>query len=73
MRKPVVTYDVDHRLLIEDKSVVRWADNLYMYHGAWIDPKTGYIKLLVSALNGGKMRLIHNKDRKHVHLEYTMA
>lgn len=34
MRKPVQAYDKDHRMLVEDKSIVRYEDALWLYHGA---------------------------------------
>ena len=66
-------YDKEHRPLVVDKSIVRWNDNLYVYHGAWVDQKTGKIKVLVSSRTGGKMHLIHDRHRHKIELEYTMA
>lgn len=72
MRKPVRAYDKDHRALVEDKSVVRYEDALWLYHGAWVDNETGKVKLLISSRKTGKMRLIHDRHRKDVSLEFTV-
>lgn len=58
--------------LVKDKSVVRYDDLLYLFHGAYVHPKTGKIKLVVSNIDNGKMRFIHDRDRKKVYLEYTL-
>ena len=72
MRKPVQAYDKDHRALVEDKSVVRYEDVLWIYHGAWVDNETGKIKLLISSRRTGKMKLVHDRHRKDVSLEFTV-
>lgn len=72
MRKPVQAYDKDHRALVEDKSVVRYEDALWIYHGAWVDNETGKIKLLISSRRTGKMRLVHDRHRKDISLEFTV-
>ena len=72
MRKPVQAYDKDHRALVEDKSVVRYEDALWIYHGAWVDNETGKIKLLISSRRTGKMKLVHDRHRKDVSLEFTV-
>lgn len=72
MRRPVQAYDKDHRALVEDKSVVRYEDALWLYHGAWVDNETGKVKLLISSRKTGKMRLIHDRHRKDVSLEFTV-
>lgn len=74
MRKTLEKYfDSEHRALVQDKSVVRYDDVLWVYHGAWIDPENGKIKVLLSALKNGKMRLVHDRHRKDIELQYTMA
>lgn len=74
MRKTLDKYfDCEHRTLVPDKSVVRYADVMWVYHGAWIDPENGKIKVLLSAFKNGKMRLVHDRHRKDIELEYTMA
>lgn len=74
MRKTLDKYfDCEHRGLTPDKSVVRYDDVLWVYHGAWMDPDTGKIKVLLSSLKNGKMRLVHDRHRKNIELEYTMA
>lgn len=72
MRKPVKAYDSNHRSLIEDRSVVRYEDVLWIYHGAWVDTKTGKIKMLISSRRNGKMRLVHDRDKYRVSLEFTV-
>lgn len=72
MRKPVRAYDKDHRALIEDKSVVRYEDALWIYHGAWVDNETGKIKILISSRKTGKMKLVHDRHRKDISLEFTV-
>lgn len=72
MRRPVQAYDKDHRALIEDKSVVRYEDVLWIYHGAWVDNETGKIKILISSRRTGKMRLVHDRHRHEISLEYTI-
>lgn len=72
MRRPVQAYDKDHRALVEEKSVVRYEDALWIYHGAWVDNETGKVKLLISSRKTGKMRLIHDRHRKDVSLEFTI-
>lgn len=72
MRKPVKAYDANHRALIEDRSVVRYDDILWVYHGAWADTRTGKIKMLLSSRRNGKMRLVHDRDRRNVSLEFTV-
>lgn len=72
MRKSVQAYDKDHRALIEDKSIVRYEDTLWIYHGAWVDNETGKIKILISSRRTGKMRLVHDRHRRNISLEYTM-
>lgn len=72
MRKPVQAYDKDHRALIEDKSVVRYEDALWIYHGAWVDNETGKIKILISSRKTGKMKLVHDRHRKDISLEFTV-
>ena len=72
MRRPVQAYDKDHRALVEEKSVVRYEDALWIYHGAWVDNETGKVKLLISSRKTGKMRLIHDRHRKDVSLEFTV-
>lgn len=72
MRRPVQAYDKDHRALVEEKSVVRYEDALWIYHGAWVDNETGKIKLLISSRRTGKMKLVHDRHRKDVSLEFTV-
>lgn len=72
MRKPVQAYDKDHRTLIEDKSVVRYEDALWIYHGAWVDNETGKVKILISSRRTGKMKLVHDRHRKEISLEFTI-
>ena len=72
MRKPVQAYDKDHRALIEDKSVIRYEDTLWIYHGAWVDNETGKIKILISSRKTGKMKLVHDRHRKDISLEFTV-
>lgn len=72
MRKPVQAYDKDHRALIEDKSVVRYEDALWIYHGAWVDNETGKVKILISSRRTGKMKLVHDRHRKEITLEFTI-
>jgi hypothetical protein len=72
MRKPVKAYDADHRSLVEERSVVRYMDTLWIYHGAWVDNETGKVKLLLSSRRTGKMILVHDKHRHEVHLEFTV-
>ena len=72
MRRPVQAYDKDHRALVEEKSVVRYEDALWIYHGAWVDNETGKVKLLISSRKTGKIRLIHDRHRKDVSLEFTV-
>jgi hypothetical protein len=72
MRKPVQAFDKDHRALVEDKSVVRYEDGLWMYHGAWLDDQTGKVKILISSRRTGKMRLVHDRHRKEISLEFTL-
>lgn len=57
--------------LIENKSVVRYGDNDYVYHCALASDK-GHIKYVVSSLHGSKVRIIHNRDRAKVELKYHM-
>ncbi len=66
MRKPIKVSN-----LIENKSVIRYEDNLYVFHLA-LASEEGHVKYIVSALNGKKVRIIHNRDRKDVTLEYHM-
>ena len=68
-----VYYDKNHCSLIKDKSVVRYADRLWVYHGAWMDDKTGKIKVLLSSQRTGKMRLVHDRHRKEIELEYNLV
>lgn len=72
MRKPVQAYDKDHRALIEDKSVVRYEDALWIYHGAWVDNETGKVKILISSRRTGKMKLVHDRHRRDISLEFTV-
>lgn len=72
MRKPVKAYDVNHRALVEDRSVVRYEDALWIYHGAWVDNETGKIKILLSSRRTGKMILVHDKYRNQINLEFTV-
>ena len=72
MRKPIQAYDKDHRMLVEDKSIVRYEDALWLYHGAWIDDQTGKVKILLSSRRTGKMRLVHDRHRRRINLEYTV-
>lgn len=72
MRKPVQAYDKDHRALIEDKSVVRYEDALWIYHGAWVDNETGKIKILISSRKTGKMKLVHDRHRRDISLEFIV-
>ena len=65
-------YDSEHRALVVDKSIVRYEDVLWVFHGAWADPETGKVKVLLSSRTGSKMRLVHDRDRKNIVLEYTM-
>ena len=72
MRKTIERYyDKNHAVLIPDKSFVRWEDNIWLFHGAWLDPDTGKIKVLLSSQRNGKMRLVHDRDRREIELEYT--
>lgn len=73
MRKPVTAFDKDHRTLVEDISVVRYEDGSWLYHGAWIDDKTGKIKILLSSRRTGKMRLVHDRHRRDIELEYNLS
>ena len=73
MRKPIQAYDRDHRKLVKDRSVVRYCDTLWLYHGAWINTDTGKVKFLISSRRNGKMRLVHDRHRKDVVLEYTLV
>ena len=57
--------------LIENKSVIRFGDNDYLYHCALVSDK-GHIKYIVSALHGNKVRIIHDRDRDKVKLKYHM-
>jgi hypothetical protein len=57
--------------LIENKTVIRYEDNDYLYHCA-LATETGHIKYIVSALNGNRVRIIHNRDRNKVTLKYHM-
>ena len=66
-------YDKEHRPLVVDKSIVRYEDVSWLYHGSWVDPKTGKIKVLLSSRKNGKMRLVHDRHRHKIELEYTMA
>jgi len=59
--------------LQENRSVVRYEDALWLYHGAFADPKTGKTKYLLSALRNGKMRLVHDRHRNKVQLAYHLA
>lgn len=72
MRKPIKAYDVNHRALVEDRSIVRYEDVLWIYHGSWIDTKTNKIKTLISSRRTGKMRLVHDRDRHKIELEFTV-
>ena len=72
MQKPTKGYDAEHRSLIEGRSVIRYEDVLWIYHGAWVDNATGKVTMLVSSRRNSKMRLIHNKDRRKVKLEFTV-
>lgn len=72
MRKQIQAYDKDHRMLIENKSVVRYEDALWIYHGAWVDNETGKIKILISSRRTGKMRLVHDRHRRNISLEFTV-
>lgn len=72
MRKPIKAYDVNHRALVEDRSIVRYEDVLWIYHGSWIDTKTNKIKTLISSRRTGKMRLVHDRDRYKIELEFTV-
>lgn len=57
--------------LIENKSVVRYGDNDYLFHCA-LATEAGHIKYIVSSLHGNKVRIIHNRDRNKVTLKYHM-
>lgn len=57
--------------LIENKSVIRYGDNDYIYHCALVSDK-GHIKYIVSSLHGNKVRIIHDRDRNKVTLKYHM-
>ena len=72
MRKPVQAYDVDHRALVEEKSVVRYEDGLWVYHGAWMDENTGKVKILLSSRRTGKMKLVHDRHRREITLEFIL-
>ena len=72
MRKPIKAYDSIHNSLIEVYSVVRYEDSLWLFHGAWIDTQSGKIKFLISSRRTGKMRLVHDRHRNEVTLEYTV-
>lgn len=34
MRKPIKAYDSKHNSLVEERSVVRYEDSLWIFHGA---------------------------------------
>lgn len=72
MRKPIKAYDKERRALTEEKSVVRYEDGFWLYHGAWVDSETGKVKILISSRKTGKMRLVHDRHRKEIELEYTV-
>lgn len=57
---------------VANKSVIRYDDILYLFHGAFVSPKSKKIKLVVSNLYNDKMRFIHNKDLNKVFLEYNL-
>ena len=74
MRKALEKYyDKDHRPLVADKSVVRYEDTSWLYHGAWLDEKTGKVKVLLSSRTSSKMRLVHHRHHHKIELEYTLA
>ena len=58
--------------LIENKSVIRWGDNDYLYHCALASHNGRRIKYIVSSLHGNKVRIIHDRDRDKVILKYHM-
>lgn len=72
MRKPIKAYDSKHNSLVEERSVVRYEDSLWIFHGAWIDTESGKVKFLISSRRTGKMRLVHDRHRNEVTLEYTV-
>ena len=43
-----------------------------MYHGAWLDDQSGKVKILLSSRKTGKMRLVHDRHRKEISLEFTL-
>lgn len=59
--------------LIENKSVIRFGDNDYLYHCALVSENGKHVKYIVSSLKGNKVRIIHNRDRDKVILKYHMS
>ncbi len=71
MRKPIEAFDSEHKKLVPEKSVVRYEDALWLYHGAWLEETTNKVKVLLSSRRTGKMRLVHDRHRKEIELEFT--
>ena len=58
--------------LIENKSVVRYGDNDYLYHCALLSENGKHVKYIISSLKGSKVRIVHDRDRDKVVLKYHM-
>ena len=58
--------------LIENKSVVRYGDNDYLYHCALLSENGKHVKYIISSLKGSKVRIVHDRDRDKVILKYHM-
>lgn len=58
--------------LIENKSVVRYGDNDYLYHCALLSANGKHVKYIISSLKGSKVRIVHDRDRDKVILKYHM-
>ena len=58
--------------LIENKSVIRYGDNDYLYHCALLSENGKHVKYIISSLKGSKVRIVHNRDRDKVILKYHM-
>ena len=58
--------------LIENKSVVRYGDNDYLYPCALLLEHGKHVKYIISSLKGSKVRIVHDRDRDKVVLKYHM-
>lgn len=58
--------------LIENKSVIRYVDNDYLYHCALLSENGKHVKYIISSLKGSKVRIVHDRDRDKVTLKYHM-